>query len=136
MNVTLVRSSHPDAPLTEPWPQQRGLCWRVLSGDYLDPMLGEWFDPQRPPRVLLRGKLRRALYLSWRVPLPLGLEWRGYAGCKTYGLDSPAYREWAPANHVYPQDGDRPGSQAMCLSLRPAVFRARPHPVHNNNDQP
>ncbi len=127
MNVTLIRSSHPDAPLTEPWPQQRGLCWRVLSGDYLDPMLGDWFDADHPPRVVLRGRLHRALFVSWRIPLLLWT-WRGYAGFKVYGVDSPAYKEWAPCNHVYgavtvpaPDGGGNTinGSMALCFSLRP-----------------
>lgn len=123
MIVNLLRSNYPDAALTEPWPQPRGLCWRVLAGDYLDPMFGDWYNPDSPPRLVLRGRLRRALFVSWRFG-----RWRGYAGLKVYGVDSPAYREWAPCNHIYPQtrvpnlDGSTltlPGSQAMCFSLRP-----------------
>ena len=105
-------------PLTDPVLDDVGgnaLDVRVYSGDYCDPMFGNWFAPPWP-RVVLRAKLRWMPFVSWRVEA-LGWAWLGYVGFKLYGVDSPEYRNWLPDADVYD------GSRATCFSVRPFQFR-------------
>lgn len=119
MRVTVLRRNDPTRPLTDPISDEApGVVFvcRLYAGDYCDPLFGGWFAPPWP-RVLLRWKVERAPFVAWQIPLGFGFVWRGYAGFKLYGVDSPAYRNWLPAQEVYD------GSQAVCLSLRPFQFR-------------
>lgn len=119
MQVTVISRNDPGRGLTDPIPDEvPGLVWvhRVYAGDVCDPMLGNWFAPPWP-KVLLRWQAKAAHFFAWQVPLGFGYVWRGYAGFKLYGVDSPEYKNWLPSWDVYN------GSQALCFSLRPFQVR-------------
>ena len=122
MRVEVLYRDDPDRGDTDPMPDEAsGFRWvhRVYSGDYCDPLFGNWFYPPWP-RVLLRWQVKRAHFFAWRIPLGFGWHWMGYAGFKLYGVDSDAYLNWLPDRAVYR------GSRAFCLSFRPFSFRRLP----------
>lgn len=115
MNVECVWRSRGDRArhLTDPLPDTNGVIVRLIRGDMVDPLDGQWFGPRWPTRVV-----------RWRftwLPLPFVAwkcgPWLGYVGAKVYGVDAPEYRNWLPDPDVYP------GSVAFCLSARPFASR-------------
>lgn len=112
MNVEIVRRSKSDegrSP-TQPFPATDGFIWRLVRGDYCDPILDPdgWFGAT-PPKVLLRYRFTQLAlpFFAWKIGF-----WRGYCGAKVFGVDSPAYRDFLPEKDV------EVGSQAFCLSAR------------------
>jgi hypothetical protein len=108
VNVTLLKTTHPDLPLTTPFPP-RGVMVRWLRGDLCDPIADPdgWYGP-RWPLITIRAVLKFSLpFIAWRFG-PL----KGYIGAKVYGY-IPEYRGW------WPEKDCHEGSQAMCLSFRP-----------------
>lgn len=111
MNVSLRWSTHPDLPLTEPFPA-RGILIRLLAGDVCDPISDPdgWYGPIWP-RVTIRFKAKYLPFISWRFG-PV----KGYIGAKVYGF-IPEYRGW------WPEKDCHEGSRAMCFSFRPLSFK-------------
>lgn len=106
-----VRGHATDAPAdwTAPYPTGRvGVKLRLLAGDVMDPVGGQWFGPNYPRNVI---RLHCPVPVLPFVSVGLG-RFGFYAGFKVYGVDSPNYREWMPAGEVFN------GSRAMCLSIR------------------
>lgn len=119
MKVSVLYRNDPERPLTDPLPDEApGWLWvhRVYAGDFLDPLFGNWFTAPWPI-IVVRLNLAKAHFFAWRIPLGFGWHWLGYAGFKLYGADSSAYLNWMPMKAVHG------GSQALCWSLRPFVFR-------------
>ena len=113
MRVDVVSSTHPDVPLTEPFPP-RGVMVRWLRGDLCDPIydVDGWYGPRWPFVTLRWTFVKRALpFISWRFG-PV----KGYIGAKVYGF-IPEYRGW------WPEKDCHEGSRAMCFSFRPFSFK-------------
>jgi hypothetical protein len=88
---------------------------RLWSGDVCDPVSccgsSDWFGPNYPRHVVrFFCKLPILPFIAWKWPF---MDRAGYIGFKPYGADSPAYKNWMPAEDVYD------GSQALCFSIRP-----------------
>lgn len=97
-----------DEPLTQPKRQAFGITFALRGGDVCHPLgQGDWFKPPYFSRVLRFWSYFPLPFITWNL-----CGWRGYAGMKCWGCDSEAYKNWLPAEIVYP------GSIAMQLSLR------------------
>lgn len=118
MNVTIVRTNHPDHPITKPFPPANrfgcGLLIRWVAGDRYDPhvIAKDWYSPPWPVDYV-RERIPEdepMLYFAWRL-----WGWSGYIGAKVYGFDLPEYRNFpgVTTEDVYE------GSQAFCLTVRP-----------------
>lgn len=113
MEVKVLWRNDPERPLTDPLPELGGrrLIVRIYSGDFCDPY-GDpdgWFGPKLP-RWVIRLKLPFMPFLAWRWPFT---NRGGYVGFKLYGVDSPNYTTFIPAEEVFE------GSRACHLSFRP-----------------
>lgn len=110
MRILRGVSTHGDQPATAPFLPSSGIFIELRGGDFCHPLgSGNWFAPPYFSRVL-------RFFLG--VPLLPFISWRignvgGYIGAKCYGVDSPAYKNWLPAEDVFE------GSQALMLSIRP-----------------
>lgn len=108
-------------PLTTPYPDNNGVIFRLLGGDFVHPrgQDGNWF---REPYF--------TELFHWHCPwaiLPFFSFKLGrfgmYVGFKTYGFDSDAYKLW-PATIERGLVGEvYDGSQAMQLSIRFSTAR-------------
>lgn len=114
MKVEALYRNDPERQLTDPV-LESGVRWfvlRIYSGDFLDIFGGGWFDPEKPPKKVIRKVLRFMPFIAWRWP---GTNRSGYIGFKLFGVDSPNYVTF---QGVMPQDV-YVGSQACCFSFRP-----------------
>lgn len=94
------------AAITTPYPTGTGMIFRLLGGDVVHPLgKGEWFKPPYFSRVL---RFFMPLPIMPFFSIRIG-RFGFYIGSKVYGVDSPEYANWLPAEHVYE------GSQAMML---------------------
>lgn len=120
LQVKVLYRNDPERELTDPLPRLsgRGFIHRVYSGDVLDPSGGEWFKPPFHNFIIRWRTERRLHFFAWRYPtwLPFLGGRGGYAGFKLYGVDCPEYAEWPVG--MKPEDVC-PGSQALCLTIRP-----------------
>jgi hypothetical protein len=102
-----------DEGITNPKRSTFGVTLALRWGDVLHPLGqdGNWFKPPYFTRIWRFYSIVPLPWITWNL-------WghRGYAGCKVFGVDSPAYRLW-PAmmgmqHEVYE------GSQALMFSAR------------------
>lgn len=111
MKIATFYRNDPERGDTDPLPELGGrkFVLRVYSGDVCDPFFGNWFTPPWP-KFVLRFKFQFLPFVAWKWPFT---NKAGYIGFKLYGVDAEAYKNWLPADEVYP------GSQAVCFSVRP-----------------
>lgn len=92
----------------------RKFVFRLMSGDILDPIGGQWFGPNYPKRYIrFNCRLPILPFIAWKWPF---IQRAGYLGFKVYSADGneyPQYKEWMPAKDL----GE--GSKALCFSFRP-----------------
>ncbi len=107
MNVTQITTC--DEGLTNPKRSTWGITLALRGGDVCHPLGdGKWFEPPYFAKVLrFRCPVPLLPFITWNL-----WGWRGYIGAKVYGVDSPAYKNWLPAEDVYD------GSYAVHFSAR------------------
>ncbi len=102
-----------DEPLTSPKRERFGITFALRGGDVCHPLgtNGNWFTPPYFSDTLRFCACIPILpWISWNL-----FGWRGYAGAKIYGADSPAYKNWMNPDDVYD------GSLAIHFSIRLAI---------------
>lgn len=111
MNVEFVyRNDLARHPL-DPLPEENGVVFRLVRGDYLDPFFGNWFTPPYP-KIVLRARFEFLAFpfFAWRWG-----SWTGYVGAKAYGVNHLAYEDSLRVSREDIYDGSR----AFCFSFRP-----------------
>lgn len=110
MKVSRGFSTHPQHPITAPFLSSGGLMVEFRGGDFCHPLgAGDWFKPpyfEKVARFFVRFPVLP--FISYRIG-----NRAGYFGAKAYGVDSPEYKNWLPAEDVFD------GSQAIMFSIRP-----------------
>lgn len=97
-----------DEGITNPKRSTFGVTLALRWGDVCHPLgQGNWFKSPYFTSVLRFFSYVPLPFISWNL-----WGWRGYAGMKTWGCDSEAYKNWLPPDVVYQ------GSIAMQFSLR------------------
>ena len=98
-----------DEGITNPKRSSFGITFALRWGDVCHPLgsEGNWFKEPYFTKVLRFYSYVPLPFITWNL-----FGWRGYAGMKFWGCDSEAYKNWLPAEIVYP------GSIAMQFSGR------------------
>jgi hypothetical protein len=111
MNVEVVYRNDLARPVLDPLPEENGVVFRLIRGDYLDPFFGDWFKPPYP-RIVLRARFEFLPFpfFAWKLG-----SWSGYLGAKVYGVHHP---EYVQSLRLHPDDVYE-GSTAFCFSIRP-----------------
>jgi hypothetical protein len=102
-----------DEPLTQPKRQTFGITFALRGGDVCHPLgtEGNWFKEPYFDKVLrFYCPIPILPFIMWNL-----WGWKGYAGCKIFGADSPAYLNWMQPEDVYE------GSQAIHFSARLSI---------------
>lgn len=119
MKVTIHYRNDPERDLTDPLPELGGRKFiaRLYSGDVACPLWGTlfgegWFNPPFPKQLIKFSTKYPVLpFVSFKWPF---LDRACYIGFKLYGVDHNVYSQWlCGPEDIYP------GSQALCLTLRP-----------------
>jgi hypothetical protein len=99
----------PGQATTNPKRDKFGIAFVLRGGDVCHPLGdGKWFEPPYFERVLrFWCPLPILPFISWNL-----WGWKGYAGAKVYGADSPEYKNWMEPADVFP------GSFALHFSVR------------------
>lgn len=99
-------------PTTNPKRDTFGIGIYLRGGDFLHPTgEGNWFaEPYFKTAIKFWCPIPILPFVNWNL-----FGWKGYLGCKVYGVDSPTYDDWAGVENVFD------GSQAMMFSGRLSI---------------